>query len=70
MSRALSLATVLMSVVNCCPADDQLPLQTISLWNGQTPVGSGKISGETPTITVYRPHNPNGRAIVICPGGG
>ena len=70
MSRSLFLVTILISVMNCCLAEDRLPPRMISLWNGRAPVGSGRFSSEDPTITVYHPQNPDGRAIVICPGGG
>lgn len=44
--------------------------QRIDLWDGKAPLGDG---GSEPTavwITVYRPAQPNGTAVVICPGGG
>lgn len=42
----------------------------ISLWNGQAPVGDGKVEAGDAWITVHRAAKPNGAAIVICPGGG
>ncbi|MDA0589772.1 MAG: alpha/beta hydrolase [Planctomycetota bacterium] len=50
--------------------DDPSKPETLSLWNGKAPVGLSTFSDEDPTITVYRAANPNGTAIVICPGGG
>jgi acetyl esterase/lipase len=44
--------------------------QRIPLWNGHAPVGDGDFAEEDATITVHRPEQPNGAAIVICPGGG
>lgn len=41
-----------------------------SLWNGHAPVGQGKFADQDAWITVHRPKDPNGVAIVICPGGG
>ncbi len=44
--------------------------QRISLWNDQAPVGDGKHEQADAWITVHRPDQGNGTAIVICPGGG
>ncbi|MCX6225795.1 MAG: alpha/beta hydrolase fold domain-containing protein, partial [Bacteroidia bacterium] len=43
---------------------------TIPLWTGLVPESDGRPAGEKPFITVYQPANPNGAAVVICPGGG
>jgi acetyl esterase/lipase len=44
---------------------------TLPLWNGAAPEGDGKFSDSSKAkLTVYLPENPNGAAIVICPGGG
>ena len=43
---------------------------TIPLWNGDAPIGRGLHAPSTSTITVHLPRNPNGAAVVICPGGG
>jgi acetyl esterase/lipase len=40
------------------------------LWNGDAPVGEGAFAPSTASITVHLPENPNGTAMVICPGGG
>jgi acetyl esterase/lipase len=42
----------------------------IHLWNGNAPIGGGKHEDADTKITVHRPANANGTAIVICPGGG
>ena len=42
----------------------------IALWAGQAPVGDGTFVTANATITVHRPAQANGAAIVICPGGG
>ena len=45
--------------------------ETLPLWNGDAPEGDGKFSDSSKAkITVHLPDNPNGAAIVICPGGG
>jgi acetyl esterase/lipase/lysophospholipase L1-like esterase len=53
------------------PSAPGLPrAQTVHLWNRQAPLGDGKFEKADATITVYRPQNGNGAAVVICPGGG
>lgn len=44
-------------------------LEKISLWAGKAPGGEGKFVSADAFITVHRPANANGAAIVICPGG-
>lgn len=45
--------------------------ETLPLWNGDAPEGDGKFSDSSMAkLTVHLPDNPNGAAIVICPGGG
>lgn len=43
--------------------------ETISLWPDGAPNTNGKTDDE-PTLTVYHPQHPNGKTIVMCPGGG
>lgn len=40
------------------------------LWAGQAPAGEEQGETRGAFITIYRPVNPNGAAVVICPGGG
>lgn len=48
-----------------------LSLDPICIWNEVPPHAIGRSQeGDTPTITPMVPHNCNGAAIVICPGGG
>lgn len=42
----------------------------VALWSGHAPTGDGKFVSADAYITVYRPANANGTAIIICPGGG
>ena len=45
--------------------------ETLPLWQGDAPEGDGKSSDSSKAkLTVHLPDNPNGAAIVICPGGG
>lgn len=42
----------------------------VRLWEGDAPGAQGKEDADVPTLTIYRPHQPNGAAVVVCPGGG
>jgi len=44
--------------------------QRIALWEGRAAVGDGKYETADAWLTVHLPEQPNGAAIVICPGGG
>lgn len=45
--------------------------EKLPLWSGQAPVGDGTFDASNAFITVHRAaQNPNGAAVVICPGGG
>ena len=51
-------------------AESVRPPERLSLWAGKAPVGVGVFSADDAFITIYRPANANGTAVVICPGGG
>ena len=44
--------------------------ERIALWNKRAPIGDGAFEQTEVWITLHRPQEPNGTAIVICPGGG
>jgi acetyl esterase/lipase len=45
--------------------------ERVPVWPGQeAPDGEGESTPATTILTVHRPENPNGAAVVICPGGG
>jgi len=45
--------------------------EKIMLWEkGKAPDGNGGLTDEEAFVLVYRPEQPNGAAMVICPGGG
>jgi acetyl esterase/lipase len=45
--------------------------ERIPVWPGkEAPDGEGGTRPATTTLTLHRPGNPNGAAIIICPGGG
>lgn len=70
------LTAGLLFLTTTCFADeskagaDQAVPRRIPLWNGRAPVGEGKFEDTEVWITLHRPANANGTAIVICPGGG
>jgi acetyl esterase/lipase len=43
--------------------------ERISLWQGRAPAGEGGMVDGDAFITVHRPAEPSGTAVVICPGG-
>lgn len=51
-------------------AQDKVEPKKLGLWNGHAPIGDGKTEDREVWITVYKAANPNGAALVICPGGG
>lgn len=44
--------------------------ERLLLWPDGAPDGAGATEASDAALTVYHPQNPNGTAIVICPGGG
>lgn len=52
------------------PAPETTTAQRVPLWNGRAPVGNGEFQAAEVWITVHRPAQGNGTAVVICPGGG
>lgn len=69
------IALVLFGLCPCLgedvvPGEFTKDVSRIALWNGTAPVGDGKTEEADAWITVHRPLEANGTAIVICPGGG
>lgn len=70
------LIALLFVVTHPCFGDDVVPgehtkdVTRVALWNGTAPVGDGETEQADAWITVHRPLEANGTAIVICPGGG
>ena len=46
------------------------PPERIALWSGPAPVGEGQSEAANVLMTVHRPLQANGTAVIICPGGG
>ena len=45
-------------------------MQTERLWPGDAPGAVGREPADVPAITIVRPENADGSAMIICPGGG
>lgn len=74
-SGRIAIAALLMLQAFSVVAEDTPAKKTaapdrIGLWGGRAPIGDGKFQEVDVFITVHRPANANGTAIVICPGGG
>lgn len=65
----LALAWAPLSVAQESPRAAAKP-ERVSLWNGQAALGDGTTETADASITVHRPAEANGAAIIICPGGG
>ncbi len=69
--RAPALVTSLAVLAQAAfAADAPAKPEKISLWSNHAPVGGGEFQTADASITVHRPAQPNGAALVICPGGG
>lgn len=66
---ALLVASLLVSVAPAADEKKAEPL-VLKLWDGNAPVGDGKFEKGDAKITVHKAAQPNGAAVVICPGGG
>jgi acetyl esterase/lipase len=49
--------------------DPFLGIRTYRLWPGLAPGATSDEEDQTPTLTLFRPLNPNGTAVIIAPGG-
>jgi acetyl esterase/lipase len=69
---SFTLATLfMMEPVSSLLAMEPVPLKKVALWpGGEAPVGGGATERSSVSITVHAPLQPNGTAMVICPGGG
>ena len=63
------LAAVVSLPAAAAGAAESTP-EKIELWTGPAPVGDGTFVTAKAFITVHRPAQANGTAVVICPGGG
>ena len=77
MRKLLSVIVSLMTAMTFAQQPVELPLwpdgapNSNGLTGGEKEVSPHRISNVTdPTITVYRAPQPNGMAVIMCPGGG
>lgn len=45
-------------------------VKTLRLWEGKAPLAVGQEPADVPEIKIYRPTEPDGSVIIVCPGGG
>ena len=70
--KSTLVAFILLIAATGVAQDKATTAPRTPLWNGPAPIGDGATETDDANafITVHRPANPNGTAIVICPGGG
>ncbi len=68
--RLAALLIALGSLSGHLLAEDKVVPEKLGLWSGHAALGNGQVQVTEIYITVYRPAQPNGTAVVICPGGG
>lgn len=64
---------ILLSLVACAALLAQRPgaePPSFPLWTGGAPGAIGAEDRDNPTLTPWIAKNPNGKAVVVCPGGG
>ena len=64
----LRSVALLLSLVGAASA--AIEPERIPLWPDTAPNGDGSAAPSTASLTIFRPENPNGTVMVICPGGG
>ncbi len=69
MTRCFLFQILFVSVL-CWSATLRAEPHRLSLWNNRAPIGDQKYEEADAWITVHRPEQGNGTAVVICPGGG
>ena len=71
-ATAMVLFVAALHETAACRADDQPPAR-MPLWSVPAPVGDGAFEESDDAnafVTVHRPADANGTAIIVCPGGG
>ena len=66
----MGLVVVLGTDLGLAMGQEKIEPRRIGLWNGMASLGEGKVQETEVWITVYRPAQVSGTAVVICPGGG
>ncbi len=68
--RLWTALVIVVAMAGSLSAQEANSGQRLNLWDGKAPIGNGEFDQTDVWITVYRPAQANGTAIVICPGGG
>lgn len=72
MKQTLRMAFLISSLLFATSTSGQTTNEPapIPLWPDGAPGAKGSNPEDIPSIQMYRPQNPTGAAIVVCPGGG
>ncbi|MGE0101272.1 MAG: alpha/beta hydrolase [Blastocatellales bacterium] len=70
MKQTILMAFLITSLIITTNGQTQDGPPPIPLWPDGAPGALGSDPVDIPSIQLYRPENPNGAAIVVCPGGG
>jgi acetyl esterase/lipase len=65
-----ALIVVLCSDLRQAIGQEPAEPQRVGIWNGRAALGDGQVQEVEVWITMHRPANASGTAVVICPGGG
>jgi acetyl esterase/lipase len=66
----LAAVLLLQATLNGALAADSSAPERVALWSAPAPASDGSPKTTNAFITVFRPSQPNGAAMIICPGGG
>ena len=69
-SYLMGLVIILGMDLDRAMGQEPVKSKRIGLWNGRASLGEGRVQETEVWLTVYRPAQANGTAVVICPGGG
>ena len=76
MKRSLAIGLLSLSFLGISAGDQgkkpvvDMRVPFTPLWVGEAPGAKGKETADIPGVYIYAAKNPNGAAMVICPGGG
>lgn len=63
-------ATLILSTAIVAVAQPGSAPRTVPLWTSSAPAALGDQDADKPTLTIYPARDPNGTAVIVCPGGG
>jgi acetyl esterase/lipase len=68
--KAWWLVLIVVALIIATGGSPATAQEVVSLWEGGAPGALGTTEADRPSLTVYGPAQPNGAAVVVCPGGG